>query len=79
MKYPHALFLTASESEIQTIKDRWDAFYAWAKDNLGQAYSLSIDEDGMIEDRTTRWAFAAFVAGARHSNSSRSYGSHWRE
>lgn len=66
MKYPHALFLAVSDEQVKLIKCRWEAFSEWAKDNLGQSYSLDIDEDGMIQDKTTRWAFSAFVAGIRY-------------
>lgn len=42
----------------------WDTFLAWAKDHLGQGYSLACCE-GTILDPVTSWAFKGFQAGMR--------------
>lgn len=43
-----------------------DAFMAWAKDNLGQGYSLERDE-GTFVYPVTRWAFKGFAAAMERS------------
>lgn len=40
------------------------AFETWAKDDLGQGYSLT-QEEGRYVDRVTRWAFIAWKAGRK--------------
>lgn len=39
-------------------------FEEWAAEDLGQGYSLEMDE-GVYVDRVTRWAFIAWKAGRR--------------
>jgi len=40
------------------------AFEAWAAEDLGQGYSMEMEE-GVYVDRVTRWAFTAWKAGRR--------------
>lgn len=44
------------------MTDESEAFEAWAKDHLGQGYSLEIEEH-TYANPVTRWAFVAFKAG----------------
>lgn len=44
------------------LTDERAAFEAWAKDHLGQGYSLEIEEH-TYANPVTRWAFVAFKAG----------------
>lgn len=47
----------------------WDDFLRWASRNLGQGYSLEVD-DGLIVDRVTAWAFIGYAAGRNHDENS---------
>jgi hypothetical protein len=41
------------------------SFEEWAKDHLGQGYSLEREEGSYI-DRVTRWAYKAWTAATLH-------------
>lgn len=43
-----------------------EAFEAWAKEKLGQGYSLLIEE-GVYFDKVTRWAFKAWKASRQQA------------
>jgi hypothetical protein len=46
---------------MSTNKATWQAFGVWAKEHLGQGYSLEM-EDHTYVCRVTRWAFVSFRA-----------------
>lgn len=48
--------------ELPPMPETRDGFEAWAKDHLGQGYSLE-REDHTYSDKVTRWAFRAWKAG----------------
>lgn len=44
--------------------NNFPSFIEWAKEHLGQGYSLEL-EDGTFVDPVTRWAFVAYKAGRK--------------
>lgn len=59
--HQRALAMAPKQEALQVI-DELSAFEDWAKDHLGQGYSLEIEEH-TYANPVTRWAFVAFKAG----------------
>lgn len=63
--------LTVPQGAPSAIVDAYGAFagfQAWAADNLGQGYSLAMEDHTFI-DPVTRWAFAGYRAGLKAAQS----------